>query len=41
LERSRELDLLAEQLFVNGYVTGEEVRALCHTKSRNTASVAP
>lgn len=40
-ERSRELDLLAEQLFVNGYATGEEVRALCQARSGDTASVAP
>ncbi|MBP2460507.1 hypothetical protein J3A65_001271 [Rhizobium sp. PvP014] len=41
LERRTELDLLAAQLFVRGHVGGEEVRALCKVKSRNTASVAP
>lgn len=40
-EHSHELNLLAETLFVRGHASGEEVRALCRTKSSNTASVAP
>jgi hypothetical protein len=41
LERRIELDLLAAQLFVRGYVKGEEVRRLFPPKSKDTASVAP
>lgn len=41
LERRNELDLLAAQLFVRGYVKGEEVHRLFPSKSRDTASVAP